>query len=50
MPFGYYFSYFVVLSRCVLAIVWLGLVCRCIAKSPQDADCPVFKPRRAANA
>ena len=26
MPFGYYFSYFVVLSRCVLAIVWLGLV------------------------
>lgn len=24
MPFGYYFSYFVVLSRCVLAIVWLG--------------------------
>jgi NCS1 family nucleobase:cation symporter-1 len=27
MPFGYYFSYFVVVSRCVLAIVWLGLVC-----------------------
>lgn len=26
MPFGYYFSYFVVLSRCVLAVVWLGLV------------------------
>lgn len=26
MPFGYYFSYFVVLSRCVLAIVWLGSV------------------------
>jgi hypothetical protein len=26
MPFGYYFSYFVVVSRCVLAIVWLGLV------------------------
>ncbi|KAF2803912.1 uncharacterized protein BDZ99DRAFT_452312 [Mytilinidion resinicola] len=25
MPFGYYFSYFVVLSRCVLAIVWLGV-------------------------
>ena len=24
MPFGYYFSYFVVASRCVLAIVWLG--------------------------
>lgn len=24
MPFGYYLSYFVVLSRCVLAIVWLG--------------------------
>ena len=28
MPFGYYFSYFVVVSRCVLAIVWLGLVYR----------------------
>jgi NCS1 family nucleobase:cation symporter-1 len=27
MPFGYFFSYFVVVSRCVLAIVWLGLVC-----------------------
>jgi cytosine/uracil/thiamine/allantoin permease len=26
MPFGYYFSYFVVVSRCVLATVWLGLV------------------------
>jgi cytosine/uracil/thiamine/allantoin permease len=26
MPFGYYFSWFVVLSRCVLAIVWLGFV------------------------
>ena len=26
MPFGYYFSYFVVVSRCVLAIVWLGFV------------------------
>jgi NCS1 family nucleobase:cation symporter-1 len=26
MPFGYYFAQFVVLSRCVLAIVWLGLV------------------------
>ncbi|KAG0650443.1 putative permease [Hyphodiscus hymeniophilus] len=26
MPFGYYFSYFVVVSRCVLAIVWLGSV------------------------
>ena len=25
MPFGYYFSYFVVLSRAVLAIVWLGV-------------------------
>jgi len=25
MSFGYYFSYFVVLSRCVLAIVWLGV-------------------------
>ncbi|KAK5116542.1 hypothetical protein LTR85_009167 [Meristemomyces frigidus] len=25
MPFGYYFSYFVVLSRCVLATVWLGV-------------------------
>jgi NCS1 family nucleobase:cation symporter-1 len=25
MPFGYYFSYFVVVSRCVLAIVWLGV-------------------------
>lgn len=25
MPFGYYFAYFVVLSRCVLAIVWLGV-------------------------
>ncbi|KAH8658065.1 permease for cytosine/purines, uracil, thiamine, allantoin-domain-containing protein [Xylariales sp. PMI_506] len=25
MPFGYYFSYFVVLSRCVLAVVWLGV-------------------------
>ncbi|KAJ2982281.1 hypothetical protein NQ176_g1483 [Zarea fungicola] len=25
MPFGYYFSYFIVLSRCVLAIVWLGV-------------------------
>ncbi|KAJ4149875.1 hypothetical protein LMH87_010653 [Akanthomyces muscarius] len=25
MPFGYFFSYFVVLSRCVLAIVWLGV-------------------------
>lgn len=24
MPFGYYFAQFVVLSRCVLAIVWLG--------------------------
>jgi NCS1 family nucleobase:cation symporter-1 len=24
MPFGYYFSYFVVISRCVLATVWLG--------------------------
>ena len=28
MPFGYFFSYFVVLSRCVLAVVWLGLVFR----------------------
>ncbi|KAK5688816.1 hypothetical protein LTS10_000794 [Elasticomyces elasticus] len=25
MSFGYYFSYFVVLSRCVLATVWLGV-------------------------
>ncbi|PBP17385.1 hypothetical protein BUE80_DR011862 [Diplocarpon rosae] len=25
MPFGYYFAQFVVLSRCVLAIVWLGV-------------------------
>lgn len=25
MPFGYYFSYFIVLSRCVLAVVWLGV-------------------------
>ncbi|KAF2724789.1 hypothetical protein K431DRAFT_281739 [Polychaeton citri CBS 116435] len=25
MPFGYYFSFFVVLSRCVLAVVWLGV-------------------------
>lgn len=25
MPFGYFFSYFVVLSRAVLAIVWLGV-------------------------
>jgi len=25
LPFGYYFSYFVVLSRCVLATVWLGV-------------------------
>ncbi|KAK6397841.1 hypothetical protein LTR65_005089 [Meristemomyces frigidus] len=25
MPFGYYFSYFIVLSRCVLATVWLGV-------------------------
>jgi len=25
MPFGYYFSYFVVVSRGVLAIVWLGV-------------------------
>ncbi|RMZ83169.1 hypothetical protein DV738_g1405, partial [Chaetothyriales sp. CBS 135597] len=25
VPFGYYFAYFVVLSRCVLAIVWLGV-------------------------
>lgn len=25
MPFGYYFSYFVVISRGVLAIVWLGV-------------------------
>lgn len=25
MPFGYFFSYFVVLSRCALAIVWLGV-------------------------
>jgi len=25
MPFGYYFSYFVVVSRCVLATVWLGV-------------------------
>jgi len=24
MPFGYYFSYFVVVSRCALAIIWLG--------------------------
>ncbi|KAL6702814.1 hypothetical protein ACN47E_000900 [Coniothyrium glycines] len=25
MPFGYYFSYFVVVSRCILAIIWLGV-------------------------
>ncbi|KAF2848131.1 uracil permease-like protein [Plenodomus tracheiphilus IPT5] len=25
MPFGYYFSYFVVVSRCALAIIWLGV-------------------------
>jgi len=25
MPFGYYFAQFVVLSRCVLAVVWLGV-------------------------
>jgi NCS1 family nucleobase:cation symporter-1 len=25
MPFGYYFSYFVVISRCALAIIWLGV-------------------------
>ncbi|RMD44032.1 hypothetical protein DV735_g1070, partial [Chaetothyriales sp. CBS 134920] len=26
LPFGYYFAYFVVLSRCVLAVVWLGVI------------------------
>ena len=26
MPFGYYFAYFVILSRAVLATVWLGYV------------------------
>ncbi|KAH4127776.1 hypothetical protein HBI17_007570 [Parastagonospora nodorum] len=25
VPFGYYFSYFVVISRCALAIIWLGV-------------------------
>ncbi|KAG9857132.1 hypothetical protein KCU98_g1627, partial [Aureobasidium melanogenum] len=25
VSFGYYFSYFVVVSRCVLAIIWLGV-------------------------
>jgi len=25
VPFGYYFSYFVVVSRCALAIIWLGV-------------------------
>ncbi|KAH7082878.1 permease for cytosine/purines, uracil, thiamine, allantoin-domain-containing protein [Paraphoma chrysanthemicola] len=25
MPFGYYFSYFIVISRCALAIIWLGV-------------------------
>ncbi|KAK3110894.1 hypothetical protein LTR53_014362 [Teratosphaeriaceae sp. CCFEE 6253] len=25
VPFGYYFSYFVVASRCALAIIWLGV-------------------------
>jgi NCS1 family nucleobase:cation symporter-1 len=24
VPFGYYASYFVVASRCALAIIWLG--------------------------
>jgi NCS1 family nucleobase:cation symporter-1 len=39
MPFGYYFSYFVVVSRCVLAIVWLGLVCPTNHFITSEANC-----------
>ena len=43
MPFGYYFSYFVVLSRCVLAIVWLGYVLNPMqfANAMTDSHCSV---------
>lgn len=53
VSFGYYFSYFIVLSRCVLATVWLGSVHSSATIRRRDADVhcsTVFKLRQEASA